>query len=380
MIQLQPFARTFTNHGEGPPDAPDACAVQGGPGCAAWGSGGVWGDGTVWCSNVGVPYEFVAEQEVRGHRIAAKIKFTYCYTPGLPEAFRIFQLRARWAPQRQAEYPYHAFLDATTPSERLSAKIKYTAVPGIADQSGNDRHGSIVGTPGFRETSAVQSGYAMHFGPTYSDAHCSVPYNAIYSATPMSVEFWAKLDDTSSNEWNTPVVQSTSNQWNDGWGFYDRHSTGQVTFWVNAYDGHAGPVPNRLYVQVARPTRAEYHHYVGTYDGTELKLYIDGVLAGSTSGVVSPVVSTAPVFIGYGGFAQSGWEGTVDEVAVYDSALTDYQVIRHYETERNEYRAVVLQDFPVGYWTLDEEGPYGNEFKVYQLRLIAQRKKHQPKG
>jgi len=111
-----------------------------------------------------------------------------------------------------------------------------------------------------------------------------------------------------------------------------------------------------------------------------LKLYIDGVLAGSTSGVVSPVVSTAPVLIGYGGFAQSGWEGTVDEVAIYDSVLTDYQVIRHYETERNEYRAVVLQDFPVGYWTLDEEGPYGNEFKIYQLRLIAQRKKHQPKG
>ena len=378
MIQLQPFARTFTNPGEGPPGAPDACEVQGGPGCDAWGSGGTWGDGTVWCSNVGVPYEFVAEREVRGHRIAAKIKFTYCYTPGLPEAFRIFQLRARWAPQRQAEYPYHAFIDATTPSERLSAKIKYTAVPGIADQSGNDRHGSIVGTPGFHETSAVQSGYAMHFGPDYGNPYCSIPYNAVYSATPISIEFWAKLNETATNEWNTPVTTASSIDWDDGWGFYDRSSTGNFTFWINKYDGN--PNANTIYVQIPRPTVGVYHHFVGTYDGVTANLYVDGVLAGTSSGVVTPQISTAPIKIGYANFTQSGWEGAVDEVAIYDSILTDYQVVRHYETDRNEYRAVVLQDFPVGYWTLDEEGPYGNEFEVYQLRLIAQRKKHQPKG
>lgn len=378
MIGLSLFTRTFGNPGQGPPGGETGCAVQGGPGCQSWGNGALWGDGAVWCSNVGVPYEFVAEKEVHAHRIAVKIKFTYCYTPGLPEAFRIFQVRGRWAPDRQAQFPFHAFIDGVHNSERLSAKIKYTAVPGIADQSDYQSHGTIVGTPVFHAPSAIQSGWGMGFGLETGPAYCTVPYRPEYSTAPLSVEFWALLDDTATNEWNTPITQASSDQWDDGWGFYDRHTTGEFTWWVNQYDAVAGP--NQVYVRIPRPAANVYHHYVGTWDGATANLYVDGVLVGTTTRTVSPNVSTAPPTIGYGNQAQTGWQGLIDEVAIYDQVLTDYQVMRHFETGRTEYRAAVLQDMPLGHWTLDEEGPYGNEFKIDRIQLIASRKKHQPKG
>lgn len=381
MLMLELLARRFGNPGEGPPGGGESgCPVQGGPGCATWGSGPVWGDGSKWCSRVGVPYEFVAEREAHIHRLTVKIKYTYCHTPGMPEAFRIHELRARISPDRHADYPYQAFIDGTTPSERLSMRLKYTPVQGAADSTEYAHHGTFVGTPSFRASSATGNGYGMGFGPGVSDAHISVPHHADFVSSAFSVEFWARLDDATTNEWSTPITKASSNQWDDGWGFYDRQSSGQFTFWVDAYDGAPSPPASARYISIPRPTAGAYHHYVGTYDGETLSLYVDGTLAGSTAAVALTSPSTSPILLGYGGFSQSGWPGAVDEAAYYDVALTADQVLRHYETRRQQYRAVVLQDFPKAYWPLDEEGLYGNDFTLYNAQMTVQRKKHQPKG
>ena len=381
MLMLELLARRFGNPGEGPPGGGESgCPVQGGPGCATWGSGPVWGDGSKWCSRVGVPYEFVAEREAHIHRLTVKIKYTYCHTPGMPEAFRIHELRARISPDRHADYPYQAFIDGTTPSERLSMRLKYTPAQGVADSTEYAHHGTFVGTPSFHASSATGNGYGMGFGPGVSDAHISVPHHADFVSSAFSVEFWARLDDATTNEWSTPITKASSGQWGDGWGFYDRQSSGRFTFWVDAYDALPSPPASARYISIPRPTAGTYHHYVGTYDGETLSLYVDGALAGSTAAVALTSPSTSPILLGYGGASQTGWPGAVDEVAYYDAALTADQVLRHYETRRQQYRAVVLQDFPKAYWPLDEEGLYGNDFTLYNAQMTVQRKKHQPKG
>ncbi len=381
MLMLELLARRFGNPGEGPPGGGESgCPVQGGPGCATWGSGPVWGDGSKWCSRVGVPYEFVAEREAHIHRLTVKIKYTYCHTPGMPEAFRIHELRARISPDRHADYPYQAFIDGTTPSERLSMRLKYTPVQGVADSTEYAHHGTFVGTPSFHASSATGNGYGTGFGPGVSDAHVSVPHHADFVSSAFSVEFWARLDDATTNEWSTPITKASSGQWGDGWGFYDRQSSGRFTFWVDAYDALPSPPASARYISIPRPTAGTYHHYVGTYDGETLSLYVDGALAGSTAAVALTSPSTSPILLGYGGASQTGWPGAVDEAAYYDTALTADQVLRHYETRRQQYRAVVLQDFPKAYWPLDEEGLYGNDFTLYNAQMTVQRKKHQPKG
>ena len=135
-------------------------------------------------------------------------------------------------------------------------KLKYTAVAGAADSTDAAHHGSFVGTPTFHSASATGNGYGMGFGPAVSDAHVSVPHHADFAQAAFSVEFWARLDDATTNEWGTPVAKSTSNQWNDGWGFYDRQSTGEFTFWVDTYDAHPTPAASARYISIARPAPA----------------------------------------------------------------------------------------------------------------------------
>ncbi len=71
-------------------------------------------------------------------------------------------------------------------------------------------------------------------------------------------------------------------------------------------------------------------HYVAlTYDGTSLRAYVDGRQKGSTvtQAVNTTVNSSTSIYLGsWSNF----WNGRIDEVAVYNTALTDSQINSHY--------------------------------------------------
>src|SRR6185503_9088440 len=76
-----------------------------------------------------------------------------------------------------------------------------------------------------------------------------------------------------------------------------------------------------------------WHHLVGTNDGSSARLYFDGTLvAGPSPAPYAGGASAHPFWIGAGddsGFADDTWPGSIDEVAVYGSALTATQVSNH---------------------------------------------------
>jgi hypothetical protein len=80
----------------------------------------------------------------------------------------------------------------------------------------------------------------------------------------------------------------------------------------------------------------QWYHLVGVRDtsaGT-LKLYVNGTLAGSTSSCVAPT-ATGNTVIGrakYGGNQVDFWRGAIDQVHVYDRALTDTEVTQLYSS------------------------------------------------
>ena len=63
-------------------------------------------------------------------------------------------------------------------------------------------------------------------------------------------------------------------------------------------------------------------HLAVTYDGTSLRLYVNGVLAGTRSATGSIRTSTAPLRIGGNAVWGEYFAGTIDEVRVYNRALT----------------------------------------------------------
>jgi hypothetical protein len=75
-----------------------------------------------------------------------------------------------------------------------------------------------------------------------------------------------------------------------------------------------------------------WYHVVATYDGATMRLYINGVQEASASSTISMANTTLPLRIGTNtGSATNFYEGLVDEVAVYNAALSATQVKQHYD-------------------------------------------------
>ena len=70
----------------------------------------------------------------------------------------------------------------------------------------------------------------------------------------------------------------------------------------------------------------EWHHVMGVYDGSTIRLYIDGQLdAWADTGTAALATSADPVYIGsrVDRLSDRSWNGQIDEVRIYDTALDE---------------------------------------------------------
>jgi len=77
----------------------------------------------------------------------------------------------------------------------------------------------------------------------------------------------------------------------------------------------------------------KWYYVVGTYDGNTLKIYVNGELQGSKE--IGPVTlgNSSPLYLSYndvGGFPYY-LDGVLDEVAIYNRALTPEEIQQHYQ-------------------------------------------------
>ncbi len=81
----------------------------------------------------------------------------------------------------------------------------------------------------------------------------------------------------------------------------------------------------------------EWYHVVGTYDGKEMKIYVNGKLEG-TSSVQSGVINYPDrIFFSMGAYKDDNEDfvhkGMIDEVRLYDRALSEKEVSNNLEAE-----------------------------------------------
>ena len=147
--------------------------------------------------------------------------------------------------------------------------------------------------------------------------------------TTASVEAWFKTTSTSGGK----IVGFGSSTTGDS-SSYDRHmymtNDGRVVFGI--YDGNT-----RTLSSSSGLNDGSWHHAVGEFGPQGLKLYVDGRLVGQNA-----AFQTAQAFGGYwrvGGDNLNGWpsqpssnkfNGSIDDVAVYGTQLTQDQVRAHY--------------------------------------------------
>jgi Concanavalin A-like lectin/glucanases superfamily len=120
---------------------------------------------------------------------------------------------------------------------------------------------------------------------------------------------------------------------------------GKVSVWL-----HVGGVYKTLYSNTAVNDN-QWHHIATTYDGAEMKLYIDGVLESSLAATGAITSSTDPLTIGYSmGFNLYPFIGKIDEVRIWDVARNLSQISATMNTTLagNEASLVAYYDFNNG--------------------------------
>jgi hypothetical protein len=81
-------------------------------------------------------------------------------------------------------------------------------------------------------------------------------------------------------------------------------------------------------LSTTRVVDGRWHYVVYTYDGTTGRLYVDGALEGSVAR--ERIEGAAEASVGYDASLNTYFRGSVDDVALYDYALSDVQVKEHF--------------------------------------------------
>jgi len=77
-------------------------------------------------------------------------------------------------------------------------------------------------------------------------------------------------------------------------------------------------------IMVSAPISSGWHHFAVTYDGLSIRLYVNGSLIGSTE-YQNHQINMTPSDLLFG----RNYHGYIDEIAIYDQALTQTQIQKH---------------------------------------------------
>ena len=222
----------------------------------------------------------------------------------------------------------------------------------------------VVGTGVTRGTPGAINGDADN-ASTFNGTSTGLVYSPTQIPGPQqfSIEAWINTTTTSGGK----IVGFGSAQTGDS-GSYDRHvymdNAGHVIF---------GVYPNAVKTLTSSGTYndGQWHHIVASLGSAGMSLYVDGRRVGFDASVTS-----AQAYSGYwriGGDNINSWtnqpsseyfNGSIDDVAIYPTALTTAQVINHYSLSgrtpvagarpTDVYGGTIYDANPNAYFRLDE--------------------------
>jgi hypothetical protein len=180
----------------------------------------------------------------------------------------------------------------------------------VADASGSGNAGSI-GTATW--STAGKYGNALSFNG--SGAQVAVPDSPSLRLTSgMTLEAWV-FPTTVSSAWRDVIYKGNDNYYLEATSWNGRPVGGGILggSYVESY-GTAGLAANT------------WTHLAATYDGTTMRLFVDGTQV--SSGAASGAIATSNGVLSIGGDPLYGqyFSGRIDNVRIYNRALTQAQI------------------------------------------------------
>ncbi|MCA9063465.1 MAG: hypothetical protein KDA96_10410, partial [Planctomycetaceae bacterium] len=167
------------------------------------------------------------------------------------------------------------------------------------------------------------------------DDYIVVPNSTSLSASTVTVDVWVRPDATGVNSTivtKEGVVASSE----IGFGFRQRADN---HFWfVLGREGAASAIA----ASTTTLTAGQWYHLTGTYDGSNAKLYVNGILEATTATTVA-LNSTTPMVIGRQQISGGFFDGMIDELALFDRPLTSGEVAAVYAAGDMKGRSISNQ-------------------------------------
>jgi len=184
----------------------------------------------------------------------------------------------------------------------------------VADDSGNGHTGTISG--GIWTAQGKFSSALVFDGV---DDFVSVPdTSSLDLSTRGTVAAWVKLN--ALGKWHGVIAKGNANT--DAVHNYALEITNTNLIRCILGDGTSSL---RLDASLS-PIAGQFYHLACTWDGTTVRLYVNGTLDRSTAQTLAPAGNTAPLFIGQFGGNVDHFDGTIDEVRIYNRALTTSEI------------------------------------------------------
>ena len=185
-----------------------------------------------------------------------------------------------------------------------------------ADASGNGHDGSFVGNPDWVEG---KFGKALKFDGQSS--YVLIPHADDISPTEeITFAAWFKPDVTINPANNDYRLMSKNN---DIFLLFNYEQLGNLGFLIK----DSGNTNHVVHSTINEWTAGEWYHVAGTYDGKELKIYINGELDATAAYAGAAGTSGLDMWVGADDLT-TYFDGAVDEVRLYNATLSDADIKR----------------------------------------------------
>ncbi len=195
------------------------------------------------------------------------------------------------------------------------------AVNEVQDVSGNQLHGTVLNGAKNSDSSPALSGNpgtCRHAEFNGSNHYINVPHNSLLDLTgSFTVGVWVKINSLPGSGLKT-ILSKDEN--------YEFHikPNGAINWWWQT----TSPNATRQFDSTGRVTPGRWTHVAIRFQANNQHIFIDGVASGSATFTGTPRANTDPLQFGSDqGFGGRYFNGMLDEVRIFNTALSDAQMV-----------------------------------------------------
>ncbi|MHC4546533.1 MAG: LamG domain-containing protein, partial [Planctomycetota bacterium] len=183
------------------------------------------------------------------------------------------------------------------------------------DSSIYGNHGTLINMDPVGDWITGQIGGALHFDGTNDYVDCGDTASLQITGNAISLAAWVKYETAEAAEGGI-VMKTTDDWWADGYGLYVY--SGAIKFYV--YDWTVAAYKSFT-------ADNQWHHVAGTYDGSNVRIWVDGVEGTPYSFTYGMNSAANSLQIGRGASNAYNFAGALDDVRLYNAVLTEADIL-----------------------------------------------------